>query len=80
MKKDTVVIKRKDILKELSVKLGIYENFDINEFMGIVADTILDTDNKEATHYGYKFVVVDDDYVCESYENEYDPAVFSEKL
>lgn len=60
--KDTVIVRRKDILKEMALKFGIYEDFDINDFLGIAANALLDTDDIDSPYHGYEFKVVDDTY------------------
>jgi len=76
MNKETVVIKRKDLLKEMAIKLGIYDDFNMNDFMGIVSDIILETDNPKSTFNGYTFQVVDDDYEFNKFDTQYDPDIF----
>jgi len=76
MKKTTVVIKRKDLLKEMAIKLGIYDNFELNDFLGIVSGIILETDDGKSPFGGYSFEVVDDDYEFNKFDTQYDPELF----
>lgn len=73
MVKESIVIRRKDALKEMALKMGIASDFKLNEFLSIVADTILDVDTVGSKYYGYGFDIVDDDYELHENEQPFDP-------
>jgi len=78
MHKETVTVRRAEIMKEMAIKLGIYEDFDINDFMGVVADIILETDapESESKYSGYSFAVVDDDYEYQKIDKQFNDDLF----
>ena len=77
MRKEVVTVRRADILKEMAIKFGIYEDFDINEFMSIAAGVMLETDSKESPYYGFDFGVVDDDYQIKDVDLKFTPELFA---